>query len=248
MGMHPIQLFDDESSTFTYLLSAPGSNEAVIIDPVDRQLDRDLQHIERLGLRLVYVLETHVHADHVTSAAALRRITGAQAATPTGCEVAGADIQLLDGDTLKFGNGEGISVLHTPGHTAGSMSFLWQNNLFTGDTLLINGCGRTDFQGGSASALFDSVTGKLFSLPANTRVWPGHDYHGQHVSTIGWERTHNARLANRSKEGFIEVMNGLDLPKPRRLAEAVPANRLLGAKMPSDLQVDEAAAAAAGRR
>jgi glyoxylase-like metal-dependent hydrolase (beta-lactamase superfamily II) len=119
-------------------------------------------------------------------------------------------------------------VLHTPGHTAGSMSYIWRDNVFTGDTLLIDGCGRTDFQSGSAEALYDSVTRKLFVLPDDMRVWPGHDYKGQSVSSIGWEKRHNARLANRSRDDFVTLMNALNLPRPRLMDVAVPANRNLG--------------------
>jgi glyoxylase-like metal-dependent hydrolase (beta-lactamase superfamily II) len=147
---------------------------------------------------------------------------------PSGCGIPPAEVQLNDGDVIRFGDGETIQVLHTPGHTAGSMSYLWRGNLFTGDTLLIDGCGRTDFQSGSAADLYDSVTGKLFTLPGDTRVWPGHDYKGQSVSTIGWEREHNARLANRSRADFVALMEALNLPRPRLIDVAVPANRNLG--------------------
>jgi glyoxylase-like metal-dependent hydrolase (beta-lactamase superfamily II) len=225
--MNPIQLFDAESSTFTYILAAPGQTEAVIIDPVERQLERDLRHLERLGLKLAYVLETHAHADHVTSAGRLRQLTGAQAAVPSGCGIAPAEVQLDDGDLLRFG-GEEIRVLHTPGHTAGSVSYVWRGNVFTGDTLLIDGCGRTDFQSGSAGALYDSVTRKLFTLADDTLVWPGHDYKGQSVSTIGWEKHHNARLAKRSRADFVALMGALDLPRPKLIDVAVPANQNLG--------------------
>jgi glyoxylase-like metal-dependent hydrolase (beta-lactamase superfamily II) len=228
MNIHPIQLFDAESSTFTYILTAPGSRDAVIIDPVDRNLERDLHHLERLGLKLAYVLETHAHADHVTSAGKLRELTGAQAAVPGGCGIAPAEVQLADGDVLAFGDGETIAVLHTPGHTAGSMSYVWRGNVFTGDTLLIDGCGRTDFQSGSADALYDSVTSKLFALPDATLVWPGHDYKGQSVSTIGWEKRHNSRLAQRSREDFVKLMGELNLPRPRLIDVAVPSNQNLG--------------------
>lgn len=226
--MLPIQLFDTESSTFTYILHAPDSNEAVIIDPVDRHWERDLQELERLGLTLAYVLETHAHADHVTSAGKLCQITGARAAVPSGCGIPAAQVQLADGDILRFGRDEEIRVLHTPGHTAGSMSFVWRGNVFTGDTLLINGCGRTDFQSGSASALYESVTGRLFTLPDNTLVWPAHDYKGRSVSTIGWERQHNSRLAKRGKDEFIDLMKNLHLPRPKLIDIAVPANQNLG--------------------
>ena len=228
MHVNPIQLFDAESSTFTYILAAQDGNEAVIIDPVDRHCERDLAHLARLGLKLAYVLETHAHADHVTSAGRLRELTGARAAVPSGCGIAPAEVQLDDGDTVRFGTVEEIRVLHTPGHTAGSVSFLWRGNVISGDTLLIDGCGRTDFQSGSSESLYDSVTGKLFALDDHVRVWPGHDYKGQSVSTIGWERRHNARLAGRSREDFIALMDKLDLPRPKLIDIAVPANRQLG--------------------
>lgn len=228
MQVNPIQLFDAESSTFTYILAAPDGVAAVIIDPVDRHFARDLAHLERLGLTLTHVLETHAHADHVTSAGRLRQHTGAKACVPSGCDIPPAEIQLVDGDSIGFGADEQIAVIHTPGHTAGSMCYLWRGNLFTGDTLLIDGCGRTDFQSGSAEALYDSVTRKLFTLDDHTRVWPGHDYHGQSVSSIGWERRHNARLANRERADFIALMAALDLPRPRMMDIAVPANRNLG--------------------
>ena len=227
MNLRPIQLFDPESSTFTYILATQAGAEAVLIDPVDEHWERDLAHLRRLDLKLAYVLETHAHADHVTSAGKLRELTGAKAAVPSGCGIPPADIQLKDGDVLRFGSEE-ILVLHTPGHTGGSMSYVWRNTVFTGDTLLINGCGRTDFQSGSADALFDSVTKKLFSLPDDMLMWPGHDYKGQVVSTIGWEKQHNARLAKRSREEFVQLMAELNLPKPKRIDVAVPANQNLG--------------------
>lgn len=228
MKLNPIQLFDVESCTFTYILAGPADNEAVIIDPVDRHWERDLLHLQRLELKLAYILETHAHADHVTSAGKLREITGARAAVPSGCGIPPADMQLADGDIIRFGNGEEVRVLHTPGHTAGSISYVWRGNVFTGDTLLINGCGRTDFQSGSAEALYDSVTNILFSLPGATRLWPGHDYKGQSVSTIGWEKEHNARLAHRSLAEFVDLMANLNLPKPKLIDMAVPANQNLG--------------------
>ena len=228
MSLSPIQLFDTESSTFTYILAAPGSRQAVIIDPVDHHWERDLRHLARLGLELAYVLETHAHADHITSAGRLRELTGARAAVPGGCGIASAELQLDDGDVIRFGEAEEIRVLHTPGHTAGSMSYVWRGNVFTGDTLLIDGCGRTDFQSGSSDALYDSVHAKLFALPDDTRVWPAHDYKGQVVSTIGWEKRHNARLANSSREDFCKLMSELDLPKPKLIDVAVPANQSLG--------------------
>ncbi|HZX27555.1 MAG TPA: MBL fold metallo-hydrolase [Telluria sp.] len=228
MQLIPVQLFDVESSTFTYILFVPGEREAVIIDPVDHHLERDLAHLRRLNLELCYVLETHAHADHVTSAGRLRAATGARAAVPSGCGIPPAELQLNDGDVIRFGQGEEIRVLHTPGHTAGSMSYLWRGNVFTGDALLIDGCGRTDFQSGSAADLYDSINGRLFTLPESTLVWPAHDYRGQQVSTIGWEKAHNARLANRSRADFIALMANLNLPRPKLIDVAVPANRNLG--------------------
>ncbi len=228
----PIQLFDPASSTFTYLLFDENSRDAVIIDPVDAQLDRDLAVLKQYGLRLKYVMETHAHADHITSAAALIEHTGAIAATPLFCNVLPAAIQLKDGDVLAFGN-ESIEALHTSGHTAGSMSFVWRGNVFTGDTLLIGGCGRTDFQSGSAEALYDSLTLILFKLPDSTVVWPAHDYKGQTQSSIGFEKEHNLRInsergVRRSKADFVALMHSLHLPKPRLIDEAVPANLSLG--------------------
>lgn len=224
----PIQLFDSESSTFTYILRAVGSTDAVIIDPVDRHVERDLAHLARLGLRLTHILETHAHADHVTSAGLLRARTGATACVPSGCGITPAEVQLFDGDLVRFGAQETIEVLHTPGHTAGSVCYLWRGNLISGDTLLIDGCGRTDFQSGSAAALHDSITQRLFTLDDATLVWPGHDYHGQSVSSIGWERRHNARLAGRTREQFVALMANLNLPPPRLIDIAVPANQNLG--------------------
>ena len=228
MNLLPIQLFDAESSTYTYILHIPNGDEAVIIDPVDQHCRRDLEQLERLGLRLAYVLETHAHADHVTSAGRLCQLTGALAAVPSGCGIAPAQVQLSHGDVVRFGDSEEIQVLHTPGHTAGSMSFVWRGNVFTGDTLLIDGCGRTDFQSGSAADLYDSATQHLFLLACDTLVWPAHDYKGRSVSRIGWEKKNNSRLANRSREDFIELMNKLNLPKPKLIDVAVPANQNLG--------------------
>jgi glyoxylase-like metal-dependent hydrolase (beta-lactamase superfamily II) len=222
------QLFDPESSTFTYCLVDRTSAEAVVIDSVDRQVERDLALLQRLGVTVKYVVETHAHADHITGAGALRERTGAGAAAPAGCGIVPADVQLMDGETLAFGDGEVLRAIHTPGHTPGSMSYWWRGNVFTGDALLIDGCGRTDFQGGDAGALFDSVHGRLFTLPDDTRVYPAHDYRGNTVSTIGWEKRHNARLAGRDRESFRALMAALDLPRPRMIDVAVPANRRLG--------------------
>jgi len=225
--MKPIQLFDPASSTYTYVLFDEASREALIIDPVDEQLERDLQVLREYGLKLVWAVETHAHADHITSAGRLAEHTGAQTAAPEACGIRTAAVQLADGRALHFGN-QTVRALHTPGHTAGSMSYLWQAggqaHVFTGDTLLINGCGRTDFQSGSAEALYRSLTQVLFALPDNTLVWPGHDYQGRTHSTIGAEKATNARVAGKTLAEFKATMDSLNLPKPRRIDEAVPAN------------------------
>ena len=229
--MNPIQLFDPASSTFTYLLFDEASREALIIDPVDEQLERDLGVLREHGLKLIWTVETHAHADHITSAGKLAEHAGAKTAAPAACGITTAAVQLRDGDTLAFG-GQRIDALHTPGHTEGSMSFVWKTadatHVFTGDTLLINGCGRTDFQSGSAEAMHHSITQILFALPDAAVVWPGHDYQGRSHSTIGQEKTGNARVAGKSQEEFANIMNNLNLPKPKRMDEAVPANQSSG--------------------
>lgn len=221
--MQPIQLFDPSSSTYTYVLFDETSREAVIIDPVHEQVERDLALLRQYGLKLVWTVETHAHADHITSASQLAEHAGARTAAPKACGIETVAVQLVDGDVLQFGN-ETLKALHTPGHTAGSMSFLWHDHVFTGDSLLINGCGRTDFQSGSAQALYHSITQVLFQLPDTTQVWPGHDYRGRTQSTIGAEKAGNARLAHKTLEEFTAIMASLNLPKPRRIDEAVPAN------------------------
>ncbi len=229
--MNPIQLFEPVSCTYTYVLFDEDTREAVLIDPVDEMLERDLQVLREQGLKLVWTVETHAHADHITSAARLAEHTGARTAAPQGCNIGTAGVQLKDGHTLSFGR-QTIKALHTPGHTAGSMSFYWDRgdtrHVFTGDTLLINGCGRTDFQSGSAKAMYQSLTQVLFALPADTVVWPGHDYQGRTHSTIGAEATGNTRVAGKTLAQFEETMNSLNLPKPKRIDEAVPANLTSG--------------------
>ncbi len=231
--MQPIQLFDPASSTYTYLLFDEATRDAVIIDPVDEQLERDLAMVRQYGLTLLWTVETHAHADHITSAGLLAEHTGAQTAAPQACGIRTAAMQLVDGDMLRFGN-ETIRALHTPGHTAGSMSFVWRDHVFTGDTLLINGCGRTDFQSGSAEAMYHSLTEVLFKLPDATTVWPGHDYHGRTHSSIGAERRDNPRVAGKSLEEFKAIMAALHLPKPKRIDEAVPANLSSGLRHDSE--------------
>ena len=237
----PIQLFDTASSTYTYVLFDEHSREALIIDPVDEQIERDLAVLREHGLKLVWAVETHAHADHITSAGKLAELAGAKTAAPQGCGIGTASVQLIDGVTLNFG-GQQLQALHTPGHTAGSMSFVWRNpdavHAFTGDTLLINGCGRTDFQSGSAAALYKSLTTILFALPDATVVWPGHDYQGRTHSTIGQEKSSNARVAGKTEAEFVALMDGLQLPKPKRIDEAVPANLQSGLRHDADAALD----------
>ena len=227
------QLFDPASSTYTYILADDTTLDAVIIDPVLEQRERDLVVLRDGNLKLAWILDTHVHADHVTGANALKKATGAFTAVGKACGALGYDRALRDEDTVTFG-GEQLRVLATPGHTPGSMSFLWRDMVFTGDSLLIGGCGRTDFQNGDAHALYASITRKLFALPAATRVQPGHDYNGNTDSSIGAERAANPRLAGTSEDEFVALMAALDLPRPERIDEAVPLNRIAGLVMETD--------------
>lgn len=221
------QYFDETSSTLTYLIADNVTQDAIIIDPVIAYLDFYLSELSALGLTLKYSLETHVHADHITAGGQLRLKTNAQTAVSAACGATTANIQLSDNDVLQFGS-ESIRVIATPGHTQGSLSFVWRDAVFTGDTLLINSCGRTDFQGGDAKAQYHSITQKLFSLPDNTRVYPAHDYKGERVSSIAQEKAHNPRILNKSAAEFVALMANLNLPKPTLIDLAVPANRVCG--------------------
>jgi sulfur dioxygenase len=240
-----LQLFDDASSTWTYVAYDPASREAVIVDPVLEQQERDVAALAAHGLTLRWAIETHAHADHVTASGVLARRLGAATAAPALCGIAPADRQLQHGDALPFGS-QALTALHTPGHTAGSMCYLWPrprpepDAVFTGDTLLIGGCGRTDFQSGSAAALYDSITTRLFTLPAQTLVFPGHDYQGRRSSTIGAEQATNPRLAGRTRDEFIALMATLQLAPPRLIDVAVPANRRLGLAEPAAQPQDAA--------
>ncbi|MEZ4367315.1 MAG: MBL fold metallo-hydrolase [Kofleriaceae bacterium] len=224
------QLFDLESSTYTYLIADRAAGVAALVDPVREHLERDLTTLAQLDLRLIAVLDTHVHADHVTAAGALRARTGAT----TYASAAGApcvDRPLHDGDQIAIG-AVVVTARATPGHTDDGLTYLVPGAAFTGDTLLIRGCGRADFQNGDAGALYDSITGVLFALPDDTTVYPGHDYRGQTQSTIGEEKRWNPRLAGKRRDEFIALMADLGLPPPRKLAEAVPANRACGQPIP----------------
>ncbi|HEY5635576.1 MAG TPA: MBL fold metallo-hydrolase, partial [Burkholderiales bacterium] len=224
------QLFDPQSSTYTYLLADAASREAVLIDPVFEQARRDAALVTELDLRLVATLETHVHADHVTGAWLHRLRLGSKLAVPAASGAEGADLYLEDGARLAFG-ARHLEVLATPGHTAGCTSYLLDDRsmVFTGDALLIRGCGRTDFQQGDAHALFRSVRERLFALPEACLVLPAHDYRGIATSSIGEERRHNPRLATSVGEGdFVGYMTNLGLPHPKQMDVAVPANLRCG--------------------
>ena len=230
------QLFDQETGTYTYLVADQNSKEAVLIDSVREQAERDTKLIKELGLDLKYFLETHIHADHVTAVSTLKEefplaqsVVSAHGGAPC------ADILVKDGDEIHFGELT-ITVLETPGHTDSCVSYRMPDRVFTGDALLIRGCGRTDFQQGSPHRLYASVTQKLFSLPGETLVYPAHNYIGFTVSSIQEEQTLNPRLAKTSEAEFVEIMNNLNLPKPKRIDEAVPANLNCGLSKESTLK------------
>ncbi len=222
------QQFDYDTWTYTYLLIDTDSNEAVQIDSVKEQVERDLEIFDNLGAKIKYLLETHVHADHITGAHDLREKTGAEIVYGATAEVPCADISIADNATLQFGKYM-IHAISTPGHTDGCTSYLIENMVFTGDTLLIRGCGRTDFQQGSSEDLYDNVLKKLFSLPDMTHVYPAHDYKGRSVSSIGEEKKFNPRLGiGKTKEQFKKIMDDLNLAKPKKIDIAVPANMKCG--------------------
>ncbi len=224
------QLFDRETCTYTYILGDEASREALVIDPVRELVDRDVQLLAELDLQLKYVLETHVHADHVTSSSLLRKRLGARTVVSAEGGAACCDRPVRDGDVLRFGD-RSVVVRTTPGHTNGCVSYVLDDEsmVFTGDTLMIRGCGRTDFQEGSAEKLWASVHSKIFSLPERCAVYPGHDYKGRTSSTVGEERRHNPRLGGgRTIQEFIAIMDGLGLAYPQRIDVAVPANLRCG--------------------
>ena len=222
------QLAEPISNTYTYLLGCETTGEALLIDPVVNSIDRDLQVLQSLGLRLVYTLETHVHADHITAARHLKDRVGSTIAAPAIDRLPCADIGIVEGVPFRMGSVQ-LEPLHTPGHTDGHFAYRCDDRLFSGDALLIDGCGRTDFQNGNAGALYRSVTEKLFGLPDDVLVYPAHDYQDRHVSSIGQEKRRNPRLGQgRTLEEFVTIMAGLNLPYPKFIDFAVPGNRLCG--------------------
>jgi len=222
------QLFDPETHTYTYLLADTATREAVLIDPVAEQIERDLKLLDELNLTLRYCLDTHVHADHVTAAGMLRNKTGCRTAVSAKAGVACADQGAVHGDQITFG-AHTIEVRETPGHTDGCLTFVVHNGsqtlAFTGDALFIRGCGRTDFQQGNPQALYQSVHTQIYSLPDDAIIYPGHDYKGHHSTTVAEEKAHNPRLKTAiSEEQFVAIMNNLNLGLPKKLHIAVPAN------------------------
>jgi glyoxylase-like metal-dependent hydrolase (beta-lactamase superfamily II) len=222
------QFFEPDTSTFTYLLGCEETKQAVLIDTVESEVEQYLQKLNALGLTLVYTLETHVHADHVTGADTLRKKLGSKSVVHRDAGAMCGDLLVTDGIHINVGTLD-IEVRHTPGHTNGCVSYYCQDRIFTGDALLIGGCGRTDFQMGDAGQLYDSIHSKIFSLPDDTLVYPGHDYNGNTVSTVGKEKCENKRLGgNKSRDEFIAIMNSLKLAYPKYIDQALPANQACG--------------------
>ena len=222
------QVFDTKTSTYTYLIASAKGREAVIIDPVLENVDEYIQLLKELDLKLVKVIDTHIHADHVTGATKLKQATNCTTLmgehTPADAvEIKVKDNELINIDSLK------IKSLYTPGHTSDSYSFLLDNNLFSGDTLLINGTGRTDFQNGSSKDAYNSLFNNILKLPEETLVYPGHDYNGKFSSTIGNEKKFNPRLQVKSVDEYVEIMSNLNLSKPEMIDSNVSKNIRLGA-------------------
>src|SRR5262244_4090047 len=221
------QLFDQTSSTYSYLLASRRGGEALIIDPVLERVDPYLQLIKELDLKLVKAVDTHIHADHITGLGALRDRTHCITVMGEQARVDVVSMRVSEGDKLTI-EGVAMDVLYTPGHTDDSYSFLMTDRVFTGDTLLIRGTGRTDFQNGSARAQYDSIFNKLLKLPDDTLVYPAHDYKGEMVSTIGEEKAFNPRLQVRSVDEYVELMGKLNLPNPKMMDVVIPANMHVG--------------------
>ena len=221
------QLFDTKSSTYTYLIASAKGREALIIDPVEENVDEYVNHLKELDLKLVKVIDTHIHADHVTGASKLKNNTNCSTVMGENSPAETVDIRLKDEETIEIDQLK-IKALYTPGHTSDSYSFLMNNYLFSGDTLLINGTGRTDFQNGSSKDAYNSLFNKLLKLPEETILYPGHDYNGKKFSTIGNEKKFNPRLQVDSVDQYIEIMSNLKLSKPKMIDTNVSRNLMLG--------------------
>jgi glyoxylase-like metal-dependent hydrolase (beta-lactamase superfamily II) len=225
------QLFEPVSSTYTYLLACEQTGQAALIDPVLDTVERDLDLIRELGLTLACTIETHIHADHITGAGRLRALTGSKAGFPERSGADFIDFPISEGELIRIGDML-LQPIYTPGHTEDHHAYLVEDSasrLFTGDALLIDGCGRTDFQNGDAATLYRSVHEKIFALPEDTLVYPAHDYNQRHVSSVGQERVRNPRLGgSKSADEFVAIMAGLNLPRPKKMDVAVPANRVCG--------------------
>jgi sulfur dioxygenase len=221
------QLFDRESCTYTYLIAHEKSGEAILVDPVINNVAQYLQLVEELDLNLVLAIDTHIHADHITGLGALRTETLCAIAMGEHAKAECVNHKVREGEQLKVGDIR-LDVLYTPGHTDDSYSFVMQDRVLTGDTLLIRGTGRTDFQNGDPSAQYDSLFNKLLKLPDDTLVYPAHDYNGMTVSTIIEERMYNPRLQVGSEQEYVDLMNGLKLDDPKLMDIAVPSNLACG--------------------
>ncbi|CAG2211330.1 ETHE1 [Mytilus edulis] len=221
-------LLDYKSFTYSYILGDPVTKEAIIIDPVIEMVERDARIIKDLGLELKYAVNTHVHADHVTGSGELKKKLPKCESMISNVSNAKADVKLSDGDKIDFGSFN-LEVRSTPGHTNGCLTFVWHDKgmAFTGDAILVRGCGRTDFQEGNSETLYESVHKKIFSLPSNFRLFPAHDYTGQTVTTVAEEKTLNPRLT-KSKTEFKNIMENLNLPYPKQIDKALPANMVCG--------------------
>lgn len=222
------QLFEPLSSTYTYLIGCEETGDALLIDPVINAVDRDLKVLSELQLRLACTVDTHVHADHITGALVLKQRVGSKIAAPAMDRLPCVDVGIEDDLPFRLGSIE-LRPIHTPGHTDGHFAYVWADRVFTGDALLIDGCGRTDFQNGDSTALYQSIRHRLFTLPDDHLVYPCHDYNQRRVSTIAQERSRNPRLGGeRTVEDFVELMAELNLPYPKFIDHAVPGNRRCG--------------------
>lgn len=221
------QLFERESSTYSYLVAARPGGEALLIDPVKEVMPRYLQLLRELDVKLVFAIDTHIHADHVTALGSLRDELGCMTIMGAQSRAECVSRTVTDGEILRV-DGLELRAVYTPGHTDDSYSFVMADRVFTGDTLLIRGTGRTDFQNGDPRAQYDSLFNRLLKLPDETLVYPAHDYKGWTVSTIAEEKAHNPRLQVTSEDEYVRLMEGLKLDNPKMMDVAVPANRACG--------------------